>query len=318
MRTVITLLFGLTVASFAGMAHAAVVNASTTASLIASTPVPSTTDNLTTSPAAAALAVKYQQLKDELTHSVFNAPILLSSNTTEGLAQGEVYAILNAPFASLSETLSQPAHWCELAILHINVKTCTYEKDQVQLFIGRRYYEPPEQAFALQYRFENLSDNFHLSIRLTAPKGPIGTSNYLTSFEAIPIDDDHSFIHFTYHYQFGLVAGLAMETYLATIGRNKVGFTITGADADRQPIYIKGLQGVVERNVMRYIFAIQSVLESQNSAIEFRQKAQLVRWYAHIQEFPRQLVEFTHEEYMDIKQKELANQQAMQQALASP
>lgn len=287
---------------------ASVANAAAT-----TTPTDAPSQTATTS---SPLVDKFHQLKDQLAQSVFGSPILLNSETGKDHAQGEVYALLDAPFTAIEETLSQPAQWCELAILHVNIKTCTYHDDQLRFYVGRKYYQTPSQAYPLQYQFTKQSSDHHqLNIKLTAPKGPFNTSNYLIQLEAIPIDAQTSFIHFQYRYQFGLMARMAMQTYLATLGHDKVGFTQIGKDEDGEPIYIQGLQGVIERNVMRYIFAIESVLEARNSADEYRHTAQLVRWYAHIQNFPRQLVDLTREEYMDNKQRERSNQLEAQKAL---
>ena len=42
---------------------------------------------------------------------------------------------------------------------------------------------------------------------------------------------------------------IAMQTYLATIGRGKVGFTQTHQAPSTTPDYISGMRGVVERNI---------------------------------------------------------------------
>ena len=110
----------------------------------------------------------------------------------------------------------------------------------------------------------------------------------------------------------GLIADIAMRTYLSTIGRNKVGFTVTGTNGNGEPIYIKGLQGVVERNVMRYIFAIQSILDTKDLPEKIRQKAQFAHWYNAISKHRRQLVELSNEEYLNNKKQELKNQQQAQ------
>ncbi len=51
-----------------------------------------------------------------------------------------------------------------------------------------------------------------------------------------------------------------MQGYLATIGRDKVGFSIVGSRADGQPVYVHGTRGVIERNTMRYYVAIEAYL----------------------------------------------------------
>ena len=266
------------------------------------------------------LSLQYQKLEHELTQNVFGEPMILSSEVGDNYAQGEVYVLLNTPFIELDAMLSQPAKWCELAILHQNIKTCTHGKnetgeDQVQLYVGRKHYQEPSNAFPAKYLFEvDNKGRFSLDVKLSASKGPLGTYNYLIDLEAIPIDDQHSFVRFQYRYQYGFWADVAMKTYLATLGRNKVGFTSTGKDENGEPVYIKGLQGVVERNVMRYIFAIQSVLEASKSPEESRQIAQLMRWYAHISKHPKQLVSLTREEYLDNKKREVENQKAAQKS----
>lgn len=103
-----------------------------------------------------------------------------------------------------------------------------------------------------------------------------------------------------------------MNAYLATLGRKKVGFTVTGKDSAGQPIYIKGNQGVVERNVMRYVFAIQSILETNKSPRERRQITRFMRWYAHTSKYPTPLVELSRAEYLNNKKRELSNQKSMQ------
>lgn len=263
------------------------------------------------------LLTQYENLKPELAQSVFGSPIVLYSDTSKHHAQGEVFAVLDTPIADIQQTLSQPEHWCELAILHINIKACTYqnktEDQRLTIYLGRKYYQPPSQAHPLNYLFETLknSDN-HLYIKLTSDDGPFGTHDYLISFEAVPVDAQHSFIHFQYRYQFGFLARLTMTTYLNTIGRKKVGFSIKGKDLQGGPGYVKGVQGVVERNVMRYIYAIQSILDTTKSPVADRQQQGFTNWYTYIAKHPRQLVEYTREEYLQRKKQEIENQRALQ------
>ena len=259
----------------------------------------------------------YQELQPELTHSVFGAPIVLHSNASKHHAEGELFAVLDTPFDELQAMLSQPKNWCELAILHINIKSCTYQtkhnKQKLTFYVGRQYYEEPSQAYPLQYHFERRqnSEN-HLYVNLSTVDGPFGTHDYLISLEAVPIDEQHSFIRYQYRYYFGWLARMAMSTYLATFGRHKVGFTIEGTDMNGTPTYIKGLQGVVERNTIRYIYAIQASLDARKFPAEERQQQAFKKWYALISRHPRQLVEYTLDEYLERKKQELKNQLALQ------
>lgn len=264
-------------------------------------------------PRAQSLLANYQQQQQALAQNAFGAPIVLTADVSKQQAQGEVYALLNTPFAQLGKILKQSSDWCELAILHVNIKACTYDAEHVRLYVGRKHYQAPAEAFPVQYRFQQLADDADfLSLQLDAPNGPFGTSDYLISLEAIPLDAQHSFIRFDYRYRFGLMARMALNTYLATLGSDKVGFTVTDTDAQGGPVYVKGLQGVVERNVMRYLMAIQSVLETSELPVERRTQAQFTSWYDSTRKYPRQLLELERSEYLSNKQRELTNQQALQ------
>ena len=63
---------------------------------------------------------------------------------------------------------------------------------------------------------------------LNAKDGPLGTSDYRIQLEAIALPNAKTFLHLTYSYGFNFAGRLAMQTYLATLGRDKVGFTPTG------------------------------------------------------------------------------------------
>ena len=95
---------------------------------------------------------------------------------------------------------------------------------------------------------------------LEAGEGPLGTSDSASSVEAMPADDGKTFVRLSYSYAFGAVARLAMQAYLGTIGRDKVGFTVVGKEADGRPQLVGGMRGVVERNTMRYYLAIEAFL----------------------------------------------------------
>ncbi len=71
-----------------------------------------------------------------------------------------------------------------------------------------------------------------------------------------------TFLHLSYSYGYGMAGRLAMQGYLATVGADKVGFTVTGRDGNGQPIYIGGVRGAIERTAMRYYLAIDAHLAS--------------------------------------------------------
>ncbi len=122
-------------------------------------------------------------------------------------------------------------------------------------------------------------------MHLSADEGPLSTRNYRIQVEAIPLDPKRSLIHMSYAYAYGFAARMAMQTYLTTLGRNKVGFSITGRNAEGKPVYIGGVLGLLERNTMRYYLAIDAYLVAYSlpPAEQFERRIQ--EWYASTERY---------------------------------
>ncbi|MGC3980579.1 MAG: hypothetical protein QM808_04885 [Steroidobacteraceae bacterium] len=111
------------------------------------------------------------------------------------------------------------------------------------------------------------------------------------------------------------MAKLAMQSYLATVGRNKVGFTQVGSQSNSQSThgqteYIGGQRGVVERNTMRYYLAIVAYLDALAIPAAQQIEYRLDAWHASVEKYPAQLHELTRQEYLDMKHREIARQTA--------
>lgn len=262
---------------------------------------------------AATLQARYASMAERFNHNQYRRALYLDSTESPDKLKGDLYALIDYPFATVSTTLNGPEEWCEVLILHINTKYCraTTERTGTVLTvgIGKKYPQPPEDAYpiAFTYRLEVATTNY-LAIRLDADKGPMSTSDYRIRLTAIPVDGGRTFLHLTYSYAYGWVGRLAMKTYLATIGRNKVGFTITGRQTDGEPEYIGGVRGVVERNTMRYYLAIDSYLGAVAEAPRDRIEKRLRSWFAATEEYPHQLHELDKADYLVMKRSEYARQ----------
>ena len=119
-----------------------------------------------------------------------------------------------------------------------------------------------------------------------------------------------TFIRLSYSYSFGSMGRLAMQTYLGTVGRDKVGFTVDGQQPDGAPRYIGGMRGVVERNTMRYYLAIEAFLGAQSAPPNARVEKSLRDWFAAVEGYPRQLHEMDQGPYLDMKRREYSRQQS--------
>ena len=99
-----------------------------------------------------------------------------------------------------------------------------------------------------------------------------------------------------------------MKTYLATVGRDKVGFTVVGVGADGEPRYVGGTRGAVERNTMRYYLAIEAFLGTLAFPPELRSEKCFLAWFAAIERYPRQLREIGLADYLVTKRAQRARQ----------
>jgi hypothetical protein len=264
---------------------------------------------------AAVLRAKYGVLQDQLSHNQFQRPLYLASSETPDAVAGDIYARINYPFATARAALNGPARWCDILMLHINTKYCRASIDSrgsvLQVSIGKKHDQPLEKAYRVNFAYRVAAETpDYLKVMLTADEGPLSTRDYRVILEAVPVDDGGTFIHFTYSYAYGFAGRLAMQTYLATIGRSKVGFTVVGKQSDGRPVHIGGMRGLVERNTMRYYLAIEAFLGALSAPPQARLENSLRAWFAAIERYPRQLHELEQGEYLDMKRKEHLRREA--------
>jgi len=271
----------------------------------------------TAADSGASLRAKYVALGSQLDNNPFRRPLYLDSEETSRGVTGDIYALVDYPFADVSMALDSPAHWCDMLILHINTKYCRASTDRagtvLAVSIGRKTYQPLDEAYRVEfaYRVAAASPDF-LEIQLNAETGPLGTSNYRILLEATSVEGRRTFLHFTYSYAYGLAGRVAMEAYLATAGRDKVGFTAVGRQPNGLPDHIRGMRGLVERNTMRYYLAIDAYLGTLAAPFPRRLEESLQSWFAATERYPRQLHEVDRTVYLDMKRSEYLRQQTVQ------
>ena len=262
-----------------------------------------------------ALLAKYGALQDRLSHNQFQRPLTLDSSETPGALVGDIYALVNYPFATVGTALKSMGNWCDILILHVNTKYCRAstagEGGVLNVRIGRKFGQPLDEAYPMAFAYQvGAQTPNYLQVRLNADEGPLSTRNYRIVLEAIPLENGQTFIHLSYSYGFGLVGRLAMQGYLGTTGRDKVGFTVAGTQPDGQPLHIGGTRGLVERNTMRYYLAIDAFLGALSEAPQAQFEKRIHSWFASIERYPRQLHEMEQGAYLDMKRSENRRQQA--------
>jgi hypothetical protein len=268
----------------------------------------------TNSSPAATLIAKYDALKDLLTHNQFHRPIHMASGEGSDGVTGEIFALVDYPFAAAGAALNKPSQWCDILILHLNTKYCRASTDThgtvLHVNIGKKYDQPVDEAYRVDFAYQVAAKTMdYLQVKLHADEGPLSTRNYRIALEATPAEDGQTFIRLSYSYSYGMVGQLAMRAYLGTIGRNKTGFTVVGTESDSQPHFIGGMRGVVERNTMRYYLAIEAYLGALSAPPNARVEKSFRDWFAATEAYSRQLHEMEQGEYLAMKRNEYSRQQ---------
>ncbi len=274
-------------------------------------------------PGATALAAVHRSLAPSLADSPFEVPLLVQATLDGHRVRGDVHAVLAQPFESLERALTSPEAWCDIVTLHFNMKSCrratptgfgAQGRVGVPLSIetARKLYISPQGRSRMTYWLDGSGSRpGFLHQTLAAAKGPLGVRDILIEFEAIGLPDGSSFVHLNYAYTAGWAVRLATRTYLATLGRKKVGFTLVGHSPDGEPIYVRGEVGAVERNALRYHLAIAAYLDTLGAAEPDRFEARIARWFDLSERHRRQLFEMPRDEYLEIKRHERRDQEAI-------
>ena len=263
---------------------------------------------------AAALRAKHADLSAQLRQNQFKRPLVLESVEQPKGLKGDIYGVVDYPFDVVNAALTNSAHWCDVMILHINTKYChataTPAGATLKINIGKKTPEPLSDAPRVEFRYSVAASSAdYFDIMLSAKDGPLGTSDYHIHLKAVALPGSSTFLHLTYSYAVNIGGRLAMQTYLGTIARDKVGFTVTGRQANGAPTHIAGVRGLVERNTMRYFLAIDAFLDSTRAAPAMQLEQRLQNWFTAVEQYPRQLHEVDRPAYLAMKRAEVARQQ---------
>ena len=266
-------------------------------------------------PAAAApgLRESFEALRAQPATALVEQAVYLASTESAGALQGQVYALLDRPFAQVRQALARPGAWCDVLILHLNVKYCRASgapgQEVLEAGLGRKFDQPLTDVhwLRLAYRLVSASDQ-QLKLELVSAKGPLGTHDYRIEFEAVPYAAGQTLLQLRYGYGYALAARWAMQVYLATLGRDKPGFTLAASGRDGRPKTVGGLRGVLERNTVRYYLAIEAYLGAQSLPAAQQTQKSLQDWFDATERYAAQLHELSRDEYLVMKQRELQRQ----------
>jgi hypothetical protein len=260
-----------------------------------------------------ALRARFADLSLHAVRTVADRPVYLQSSEAPGRLQGDVYALVERPYADVRQGLSRADQWCAVLILHLNVKYCrasgVAEGAVLNVGLGRKVDEPLVDVSWVKFAYRVASaDETYLDLVLQAPTGPLGTQDYRIAFEAVPYTAQQALVHLSYAYGYGTAARWSMQAYLATVGSDKRGFSIVGRRADGQPTFVTGLRGVLERNVMRYHLAVEAHVMALALPAPQRLPQSLQGWFSATELYALQLHEVERADYIAMKQREVHRQ----------
>lgn len=263
------------------------------------------------------LSSQFRRLEPQLAKKPFGMPVVLES-VEGGSASGvDIYGIVDYPMETVQKELQRPARWCDITLLHTNVRACTVRQQGnatlMTLHMVKKNTQPLKSASPMQYTYRTAtgtSDYFEVS--MTAEDGPYGTSNHRFLCRAVPLNGSRTFIHLSYTYQYSTLGYVAMKSYFALFSRSHVGFSIAGTDADKKPVYVKGLRGAIERNIMRYYLGIPALFDTLKFPPEEQFEKRINRWYDLTERNRRQLHAMERKDYLMHKRQDQKNRLRLQ------
>lgn len=259
----------------------------------------------------------YRRNLGELSNNSFGLPLVLESVAQQDNISVDVYGLFAFDFDSIAAALQVQTNWCDILSLTPNVKACTSQGPagawRLTLYLGRKFYQTPQEAYQVVYRSRKvLRRQGYLDIVLWAEAGPFGTRDHRIRVAALPLDGGRTFVHVSYAYRSSAAFGFAEKIYFATLGSDKVGFTVIGTDRSGDPIHIGGQRGAIERNAVRTYLAIQAFMGAMHHPAAERFPVRTSTWYDLTDRYRLQLFELEKKDYLVIKSKERLNQKKLQ------
>ncbi|QBQ53976.1 hypothetical protein [Nitrosococcus wardiae] len=273
-------------------------------------------------PLTDSLLERSSEIKEQIRRSPFPEPIYLESTEEDGTVRGDLYALIDYPFERLVQELQTASAWCGIIFLHLNVKACILsdegETPILTLYLGKKSYQPPEKAERTDLQFRLIARREdQLLLELHADRGPYRSRDYRIRMQTVPLNERRSLLYVHFSLTYGSLARLALRLYLTLAGRHRVGFSVEGVDRAGDPVYVRGLRGIMERNVMRVYLGLRAYLDTLSTPQAHRLEARLHRWFALTEHYPRQLRELDENTYLQQKQQEYKQQKALQHQNAS-
>jgi len=271
-------------------------------------------------PGHESLIDKYHKIEKELEKSSLAIPFYVESSVSKNASHVDIYGTIKYPFDIVENELQLPTNWCDIILPHSNVRAFTYKKVNdtwlLTLYNVRKFKDPLKKAYQMNFEYRVIAQQpGFFAISLAARKGPFRTKDHQFGLEAIPLDEDRTFIHLRYSYRCSRFGYLLMKSYFSISGAGRIGFSVIGTDSDGNPVYVGGLRGAIEGNVLRYYLTILAYVDTLMIPVEQRFEERMSQWYDLTARYKKQLFEIEKEEYLTYKRQDQESQLILQEAL---
>ena len=281
------------------------------------------------------LPARFEQMRRAGAVQLGQRPVYLQSTETAQRLEGEVLALIEHPLQTVRTALAQAPAWCDILILHLNVKYCRVVREAgaaatpqtLEVGLGRKFDEPLSSAHWLHFGFRagtaaGEAGPRGSGVELHAAEGPLDTRDIRIHVNTAAAGEGRTLLQLRYTYAQGPAARWALQLYLGTVGRQKVGFSLVPDRSDRSDRSerpapanaaskpVAGVRGLLERNTVRYYLAVDAYLDALALPPAQQLERRLLDWFAATERHPVQLRELDWETYVQMKRLEVRRQQS--------
>jgi len=244
---------------------------------------------------------KYHAIEKELENSG-HASFYVESSVHKNGSRVDIYGIIKDPFEMVQNEFLVPTNWCQIVLSHPDVRACTYKRVNdtwlLSIYHADKFSEPLEDAYQMKFVYlVSKLQPVYFDIALIAHEGPSHTKDHQFALEALPLENNMTFIHLRYSFNYGALGYILMKIF----GGSKVGFSIVGTNSDGSPVYAEGLRGLVERDVVCHYLAIVAYFDTLRTPSDQRFERRSGQWYDLTVPFKKQFYEMKKEEYLKYK-----------------
>jgi hypothetical protein len=260
---------------------------------------------------------KYHKIEKELTKSSLTIPFYLESSVSINASQVDVYGTIKYPFNIVENELQMPTNWCDIVLLHSSVRACTYKKVNntwmLTLYNVKKFQDPLKDAYPMNFGYRIIAQQSGgFTISLAALEGSFGTKDHQLELEAIPLDQDMTFVHLRYSFRYSSLEYFLMKSYFSIFGGRRIGFSVIGTDSDGNPVYVGGPRGAIEADVVRYYLTILAYMDTRKIPVEQQLEKRMSQYYDLTARYKKQLFEMEKEEYLTCKRQDRESQLILQ------